>query len=124
MTAHAKLIAEIEAATEGSEKLDRAIAIAANIPWSSDEGGQFGGYGLLPHRVWFSRSLDAAMTLVPEGWVMANLWLAVNVKDWPWYEATLRRYIDEDVKQQLNCLGAATPALALASAAMKAREAS
>lgn len=63
----ADLIQRLEAATEGNEAFDRAIAKECGVAWSSDEDGQFGGYGILPRRCWFTRSLDAALTLVPEG---------------------------------------------------------
>lgn len=116
MTDHTDLIAELEAAPEGGDKLDRAIAIAANISWSPDEGGQFGGYGLLPRRVWFSRSLDAARSLIQEGveYSLTNLnalamaEVGLNLLNGP----------------EMSCREDGNEILALCAAAMKARKAS
>lgn len=62
-----RLIARLEKARAGSDGLDRAIATALKRRWSADEDGQFGGYDLLPQRCWYTRSVDAALTLVPKG---------------------------------------------------------
>ena len=53
------LIAELEAAPEGSEVLDVAICKAIC---------HYGPDDPLWHVLPYSRSLDAALTLVPEGW--------------------------------------------------------
>ena len=60
-----ELIDVLEKAAEGSEPLDRELATLCNAAWSPDEDGQFGGYNILPRRCRFTRSLDAALTLVP-----------------------------------------------------------
>lgn len=63
-----KLIAEMETAAVGSDKLDREICSALDIEWSADEGGNYGPYNILPGRCHFTRSVDAATTLVPPGY--------------------------------------------------------
>lgn len=79
-----KLIAELEAATEGSRELDGRIwwlvdrASANRMYWNAATGkpqplpneipdglGKFAVQNLAPR---YSDSLDAALTLVPEGW--------------------------------------------------------
>lgn len=62
------LIARLEKATGPDRQLDRDIATALKISWSSDEDGNFGGYNIMPRRCHFTESVDAAITLVPEGW--------------------------------------------------------
>lgn len=67
----------------------------------------------------YTASLDAALTLVPEGWTFANLSQGDNRRWW----CELRRghltsYDKVAIGQQLNPL---TPALALCAAALRAR---
>ena len=122
------LISKLEAATEGSDALDREIAAACKIEWSPDEDGNFGGYNILPKRCWFSRSLDAALTLVPDD--PANpgkpmLWSIAYDEDGVGgargYCAGLGKgYHDPQI---IYGHSAATPALALCIAALKARKA-
>lgn len=60
------------AATGPDTKLDRDIATALNDPWSNDEEGNFGGYDLMPQRVAYTASIDAAVALSGRklpGWV-------------------------------------------------------
>lgn len=79
MTNFDALIARLEVATEGSAGLDAEIAEVVgwkhnaspnpNNPWHwKAPDGQ--GY---VHPPFFSRSLDAALTLVPEGWTVARI---------------------------------------------------
>lgn len=116
------LIAELEAATEGSRDLDGEIALSLGwvkhhagwAHWTTPEGLEN------QHVPFFSDSLDAALTLVPEGWVWhvqidyelpgrANLYNAVpGGKD------------DPPVHVQAD---GATPVLALCIASLKARQA-
>lgn len=106
---------------EPSDALDRAIAAACKIRWSSDEDGQFGGYNLLPRRVWFTRSLDAAVTLVPEKW---TAWELRSHAARTRYSADLSRLTECDASQEDWAHGrASTPALALCAAALRARAA-
>ena len=67
MTDFNPLFAALGNAEVGTEALDRQVAAACEVQWSPDEGGQFGGYNILPARCHFTRSLDAALTLVPAG---------------------------------------------------------
>lgn len=125
MTA-AELIAKLESASEGSEALDREIADFCGIKWSPDEDGNFGGYNLLPRRCWFTRLLDAGMTLVPADHMV---YMTLNSK-MPYCKphwtccappglggptsASKRRHLESSAN---------TPPLALCGSALKAREA-
>lgn len=67
MTDFSALIERLAALQVGNEAVDREVLAACNVSWSSDEDGQFGGYGLLPIRRRVTRSWDAALLLLPEG---------------------------------------------------------
>lgn len=54
--------------TGPSDAIDREIANALGVKWSTDDDGNFGGYNITPRHIRFTASLDAAMTLVPENW--------------------------------------------------------
>lgn len=58
------LIARLEKATGPDRELDEAIVIEAPITKAFLRGNKFGGFEVLP----YTASLDAALTLVPEGW--------------------------------------------------------
>lgn len=47
-----------------SRRADEDICRVWGISWSNDEEGQFGGYNIMPKRVAYTRSLDAAVQLV------------------------------------------------------------
>ena len=68
-----------------------------------------------PH---YTTSIDAALTLVPEGWSIANFYEAVKPQDRPWWGVVLRR---DEPYRVFESLGHPTPALALTIAALKAR---
>lgn len=125
------LIARLEAATEGSRELDWEIAkyLGWSSYWSSqtfylppgeDEGSD---KTCLVLPAW-SRSIDAALTLVPPGWRLHRLGEHVQNRGWDgkewWWEACFWRpgprdpFIDNGTR-------APTPALALCIAALKAR---
>jgi hypothetical protein len=93
----AELIARLEAAAEGSRELDAAIAVAVFGGGSHDPG-------TAPH---FTTSLDAALTLVPEG----RGWLMRSVGG--------RGFAA--ISNAGEASQAKTPALALCIAALKAR---
>ena len=61
------LIARLEAASEGSRKLD--IALWEELKLIAP-GAISGGTYELPH---YTTSIDAALTLVPEGWILDEL---------------------------------------------------
>jgi len=110
------LIAELEAATEGSRELDDAIWLMANRQHWFGKGWRYD----LEFAANYTTSLDAALTLVPEGWSLANLYDAIDQKDRPWVGAILRR---DEPRYSLpeKVLGAPTYALALCIASLKAR---
>jgi hypothetical protein len=114
----ALLIEQLEKVSEGFSLLDKAIATACNVPWSPDEDGNFGGYGILPRRCHFTRSLDAALTLVPEGY-SGNVFFGVG----PLQIANVNCHVagpGVDISEDHVGI-AATPALALCVAALRAR---
>lgn len=106
------LIAKLESATEGSRELDALIwqALGNPVPRRPDWPYH------VPAPTW-TTSIDAALSLVPEGWEWA-LEFNQNNDETAWV-ATCRMgdpmlFIEPE---------AATPALALCIAALKAREA-
>ena len=98
------LIRKLEAATGPDRSLDEAIFVIAKYEPSEK----------LPA---YTASIDAALTLVPEGWLryVADDENGVHACVWqkrmPW----------QGGKIQAGCLKAATPAIALCIAALKAR---
>lgn len=130
-----ELIKKLEAATEGSRELDADIAFA--VGWTYEKRGRDRkpwwrkpeaerDSDTASSRFWsqypkeeFTTSIDAALTLVPEGWRVAYLWEAVKPEDRPWWGAQLSR--DKPYKTMSPVLGKETPALALCIAALKAR---
>ena len=132
-----KLIAKLEAATEGSRELDAFIHrerhpeladMIADHPSAAPGwlvGGNHENPVTAPH---YTTSLDAALTLVPEGWE----WLASNRARTP---HTGRAYIHNrelvfggighlstNPKYRGEETTAATPALATCIAALRARQ--
>ena len=128
------LIAELEAATEGGPELDGQIAETQGWTVAEQSMGDNISEPLEFFEEWtepvtnalycepppYTTSLDAALTLVPEGWCLASLYDAVEPIDRPWVGAVLRR--DEPYKI-LKALGAKTYALALCIATLCARQA-
>ncbi len=142
-----ELIAKLEAAAEGDRELDAEIAVAVralvgvddqslpdwvdrNFPtWRSRGDGRVevvhedgtGGLNWLP---WiYTTSLDAALTLVPEGWRI-YLWESCVEKDrhrdvGPWWGCDISRY--EPYTLIRGARDAKSPALALCIAALMAR---
>ena len=127
MTPYADLLARLEAATEGSRELDAIIWVEivqgqppignyatgiANADLAAqDEGKEFCA---VPR---FTESLDAALTLVPEGWHL-------DLHDWTWAEepkwnASLQRC--QGVYEKVNGLSPTSAPLAVTIAALRAR---
>lgn len=109
------LIERIEAAREGSLDLDRAILAHLGYSWRGM--GYWKGSGATSE-MWkdtplLTRSLDGAARLVPEGWCWHLGWLEANG------EAIARLFRADNKREPIS--SAATPALALVSAALKAR---
>jgi hypothetical protein len=132
------LIERLEAATEGSRYLDVEIACAVptSIPgypkyeytvpmriargWESNriyvcdvDGDLTRESHLAPN---YTTSIDAALTLVPEGWVVANLYQHLETKRWLASVGRLNKEVG-------TSLFAATAAIAFCIAALKARQA-
>ena len=66
--------------------LARDIAAALDDPWSGDEEGQFGGYGIMPARVRYPSSIDAALGLMERKLVLWNYDIEMHY----------RKYMDDD----------------------------
>ena len=127
------LIERLESATEGSRELDEAIinalcpdAMCRQDPAWEDSITVYhadalldSGKAELPH---YTTSLDAALTLVPEGWEWS---LAGGNKNEPVQVPYASCWPDEQpFPAELDLYAeAATPSLALCIAALKAREA-
>lgn len=110
------LIERIEAAEEPSRELDAEIARALSgnptYHWYMHFDGEYSSDATAPA---YTASLDAAMTLVPEGWgVMLNM--SENG-----LHAQARVFRSHPANFQSDN-EAATPALALCAAALKAQE--
>ena len=102
MTPLTQLIADLEAAPEGSRELDERIARALDI-----------GGTIIPE---WSTSLDAALTLVPEGWFVDGDQTHQYVDgQWQWG----LYHQDEELAVHGWCKP--SPALALCIAALYAR---
>jgi hypothetical protein len=101
----AKLIAALEAAEEGSEYLDYTIQRH---------------FGLMKPVPLYTRSLDAALALVPEGWSVHRLTRRNDCRgSFTGWLAEL--YRAGDVVLELPYSNGATAALALAAAGLRAR---
>jgi len=112
-----ELIRDLEAATEGGRELDHEILWATTGKRDVDipEGR------LTDNRVplHYTTSLDAALTLVPEG-VRAEL---IQSLEGGWWDAAVYEFGEDDNPIAETERGALTPALALCIAALKARQA-
>jgi len=101
-----KLVAALEAAAEGSEYLDYAIQ------------RQFTLMKPVPA---YTSSVDAAMSLLPDGWSIHRLCHRHDCRgNFSGWFAELYRASDAVIEQPANSLGA-TAALALCVAAMRVR---
>lgn len=129
MTGLVEVLARLGAAEVGSEDLDQAIADAVLV---KDKAVVLAGDPFeMPIQLWrypdgstgtelrFSRSLDAALTLVPAGW-------SWQVEKYPRVRAALAEPIMTDFGPGLGIReqhSGATPPLALCIAALRALEA-
>ena len=131
------LIAALEQATGPSRELDDAISTAIGNP-PPKTGGYYGweksgGSYTKPrdsegrtHDTWsaphYTSSLDSALTLVPEGWA----WFVQHIGK-PFTTGSARLWIPaqwtQGIPKEQFVNEAATPALALCIAALRAREA-
>lgn len=129
-----KLIAELESATKGSRKLDDAISTIIGRP-PPQTGGYYGwedgpGYYSRPkdsegitREIWESRhfttSLDAALTLVPEG-TDIDLYVAGHNSS---SNACAVDILHPETEEKFGTGNNRSTALALCIAALKARQA-
>ena len=132
----ADLIAALEKAEGPSRELDGDIAEMCGVVPAELEamgvkrsiarrgrGSWYGAEGAFWHAPAYTASLDAALTLVPNGWVFTlstddnasfpNAAAHARCANVPWASAYVNRVSDAH---------AATPAIALCIAALKARE--
>lgn len=122
MTNLSSLIERIEAATGPDHEMDAAIELA----FTDDRGVQ--PLAFFKHKITigkrrtipFTASIDAAMTLVPEGWLMAGLWERnTKLPNWRWKAELWSPDADRNVSGIAR--NSESPALALCAAALKAR---
>ena len=78
------LIARLEEAAEGSHRLDAQIAGAVSVAILMDEDWSHTG----PH---YTTSIDAALTLVPEGWYVSIAYQDHNDANYSWNVAIVRK---------------------------------
>lgn len=102
------LIERIEAASKGSRALDWEIHVHDGI----DGKGMYG-----PHPR-YSFSIDAALTLVPEGWIVAQLGQG---DDGSWFCELRAGHRTSYRRVAMSPVKCPTPALALCAAVLKAR---
>lgn len=71
----------------------------------------------------YTASLDAAASLVPAGWTLDTLheWDAAHLRARGPWQGMLKRRVRHNYTVRSQCLHAATPALALTAAALRAR---
>lgn len=135
-----ELIEKIEGASGPDREMDAEIARAiGRIP-------PHAGYAAMDDVAWdrglgysvpaYTSSIDAAMTLVPEGWWLAGLYFchpdfrSQQDKEWcaelagPVTWAVVDREVGEEPQFDNVCASAATPALAICAAALRSRSSS
>ena len=106
------LLARLEAATEGSSMLDNAIYDAL---WGLPRmGGDYRGHTVPIPPEPYTTSIDAALTLLPEGWKWS-----VDSSGCAWVCPV---DADSAYTEMIVIGGVTIPALALCIAALKARE--
>ena len=116
-----ELIARLEAATGPDRELDAAIAVQVGINPDYQGDGRYG----CPK---FSASLDAALTLVPEGWEWSISGSGTAAICSCWNDDYAEVFPSTDRKQPRHTPmerwhpKTATPALALCIAALKAKK--
>lgn len=114
------LIERLEKAMEGSRELDEAVAVAVGVPATMTVGDD-----LIVERRYvpmrcrpYTTSLDAALPLVPDGWAIQMAVCPENGAVVRTYWGPIREKSGGEVRARST-----TPALALCTAALKARQA-
>ena len=130
MTDLSQLIERLEKAKGPDRELDALIAIKIGgavrittghgtrhqVLWPDNEIAQGGDIEMLPDVPLYTASIDAALTLVPEGWSFEVRASAVGDKG----QANVWHYLKEyHAYSQREC---ASPAIALCIAALRARQ--
>lgn len=121
----ADLIAELEQAEAGSRELDKAVMLQTGFVWETF-GGEHWARGAYPYgedrppNFTPTTSLDAALTLVPEGWLMDNLCQLYNRDGPQGWVCILHKPGERRANNDFDN-GSATSALAVCIAALKAR---
>lgn len=103
------LIKRLEAASEPSRELDEAICVAVGRPLTLDDG-VVSGCNVKP----YTSSIDAALMLVPEGFV----WSVEKLNTGGYWALVERAW---DSEESASTDRGATPALAIVIAALKAK---
>ena len=115
------LIAKLEAATEGSRELDTLVAQAVGEPCDLVSFGNPEQKAMRP-KYWYTTSIDAALTLVPDGWTVAVL---SQDDAGLWHSEMRHGYLTSYDKCVFGNGGShvkgTTPPLAICIAALKAR---
>lgn len=126
------LIERIEAASGPDRALDHEIYEYLGSPIVRMVSATTHGTDLVNWAPFYTASVDAALTLVPEGWWLAGLhfchpdFRSEQDKEWcaelagPVTWAVIDREVGEEPLFEHVCASAATPALALSASAMKA----
>ena len=112
-----KLSERVEKVGEGSRELDAEIATELFLPW--DYAADWGSRGHdKPTAYPYTTSLDAARTLVPDGWS----WSLGEMRGISKWRGWMNDHNTPDGLAVVHVdADAATPALALCAAALKAR---
>ena len=117
-----KLTAALESAAEGSEELDERVGRAFGWWYDFDNVEWVREGEIVEFLPVYTRSIDAALTLVPEGWILHRLgqerkWNPMT--DFLW----VARLHKGEVPSSRNIVQyfAVTPALAICAAALRAR---
>ena len=123
------LLARVLAGTGPDRELDGALAEALQVggnPWKHDGDGWISVHGFGCQAAMFTTSLDAALTVVPEGWRINLLseWDNETIRAKGAWQAILMPIGKGDsihAGMRTRCDHAATPARALIAACLKAR---
>jgi hypothetical protein len=109
---------------EEGERTAREMAERHGLPWLVSRAVE--GYNSTwRHLPRLTASIDAAMTLVPEGWVLGDLYEEAPLSQWvaelrKWHLTSFDKVVFSDSTPDQHC---ATAALALCAAALRARAA-
>lgn len=127
-----KMADRVEALSGPDREVDERISLAIGLPATVTIGHEvLGNLRQVPHTIKrYTASLDAAMTLVPAGWWVAGLYFchpdfrSAGDRDWHSELGGPVSWVQFDVvpEPEYECEGgnAATPALALTAAALRA----